>query len=75
MALSILGYQPKDLFLRAAKTLMAGACGVAVGFVTTDLLVSQGVPYGAAAWPGYALGFLVNFAVQVKAKNIIVKRV
>jgi putative flippase GtrA len=74
MAIGFLGFEARDLFLRASKTLAAGACGVAVGYVVTLTLTLNGVPYVFAAWPGYALGFLANFATQVKMRNIIVKQ-
>ena len=71
---AIFGFQPKDLFFRASKTLAAGAVGVLLGYLVTLGLTSGGMTYALAAWPGYAIGFVANFATQVKLKNIVVKR-
>ena len=74
MAIVILGFDAKDLFARASKTLAAGAVGVLTGYLITLGLTDGGMAYALAAWPGYALGFVANFATQVKLKNIVVKR-
>ena len=74
MARTILGFESRDLFTRASKTLAAGAVGVVSGYLITLGLTDGGMAYALAAWPGYAVGFLVNFATQVKLKNIVVKR-
>jgi putative flippase GtrA len=71
---SVAGFETKDLFFKGSKTLMAGAVGVGLGYVVTLALTDSGMAYALAAWPGYALGFVANFGVQVKLKNIIVKR-
>ena len=73
-ARQILGYETRDLFAKGTKTLGAGAVGIAVGTAITWLLIRLGLPYLEATWPGYALGFLANFATQVKLKNIVVKK-
>jgi putative flippase GtrA len=70
----IAGYETRDLFVKGSKTLAAGAVGVGVGYVITLILTNGGMHYALAAWPGYAVGFVANFATQVKLKNIIVKR-
>jgi putative flippase GtrA len=74
LAISLLGFEARDLFLRAAKTLAAGAFGVGIGYGVTLALVTNGLPYVFAAWPGYAAGFIANFSLQVKMRNILVKR-
>ena len=72
--MALMGFDTRDLFFRASKTLLAGAVGVGVGYGVTLFLTLHGITYAVAAWPGYGCGFLANFATQVKMRNIIVKR-
>ena len=69
------GQDPKTYLKAASKLLIAGALGVATGWVLQPFFSTVfGWPYWLSYWPAVFIGFIVNLRSQVRMKNLNVEK-